>query len=94
MIQKSLSNSQKIWVIFIKVLKNTIKIRNGKCQSYMMIWLLICLVIKRPHPIITELFVSGRKVNILLVFVTQLYFAFPKTVRLNSTNYFVAKIPN
>ena len=68
--------------------------KKWKCQSYMMIWLLICLVIKRPHPIITELFVSGRKVNILLVFVTQLYFAFPKTVRLNSTNYFVAKIPN
>ena len=30
------------------------------------------------NPIITELFVRGRKLNISLVFITQSYFAVPK----------------
>ena len=34
------------------------------------------------------------KLNIFLVFVTQSYFAVPKNIRLNSTHYFVMKIPN
>ena len=29
-----------------------------------------------------------------LVFITQSYFAVPKNIRLNSTHYFVMKIPN
>ena len=33
---------------------------------------------KKRHPIITELFVRGRKSNISLVFITQSYFAVPK----------------
>ena len=32
-----------------------------------MIWLLICLVIKKLNPILTELFIKGRKLNIYLV---------------------------
>ena len=36
----------------------------------------------------------GRKLNISLVFIRQSYFAVPKDVRLNSTHYFVMKIPN
>ena len=32
------------------------------------------------------------KLNIYLVFITQSYFAVPKNIRLNSTNYFVMKI--
>ena len=42
----------------------------------------------------TELFIRGRKLNISLVFITQSYFAVPKNIRLNSTHYFVMKIPN
>ena len=59
-----------------------------------MILLLICLVIKKLNPIVTELFIRGRKLNISLVFITQSYFAVPKNIRLNSTHYFVMKIPN
>ena len=59
-----------------------------------MIWLLICLIIKKLNPIVTELFIRGRKLNISLVFITQSYFAVPKNIRLNSTHYFVMKIPN
>ena len=43
---------------------------------------------------ITELFVSGRKLNIYLVFITQCYFFVQKNIRLNSTHYFIMKIPN
>ena len=43
---------------------------------------------------VTKLFIRGRKLNICLVFITQSYFAMPKSIRLNSTHYFLMKIPN
>ena len=46
------------------------------------------------NPIGTELFIRGRKLNITLVFMIQSYFAVPKSIRLNSTHYFIRKIPN
>ena len=46
---------------------------------------------KNLNSIVTEL---CRKSNISLVFVTQSYFKFPKDVRLNTTHFFIAKIPN
>ena len=49
---------------------------------------------KNLNPIVTELFITGRKINISLVFITQSYFPFPKNVKLNPTHYFVMKIPN
>ena len=33
---------------------------------------------KTPHPIVTELFTGGLKLNISLVFITQSYFTVPK----------------
>ena len=47
---------------------------------------------KKIGQIITELFIRGRKLHISLEFITQSYFA--KNIRLNSTNYFVMKVPN
>ena len=44
--------------------------------------------------IVTELFIRGGKLNISLVFITQSYFKVPKDVRLNTTHFFIAKIPN
>ena len=49
---------------------------------------------KKLNPIVTELFIRGRKLNISIVFITQSYFKVPKDVRLNSTHFFVMKIPN
>ena len=46
------------------------------------------------NPIVTELFRRGRKLNISIVFITQSYFKVPKDVRLNSTHFFIMKIPN
>ena len=49
---------------------------------------------KKHNPILTELFIRGRKLNISIVFITQSYFAVLKNIRLNSTHYFVRKILN
>ena len=46
------------------------------------------------NPIVTELFIRGRKLNIYIVFIIQSYFKVPKDVRLNSTHFFIMKIPN
>ena len=51
-----------------------------------MIWLL--------NPVVTELFSSGRKLNISIVFITLSYFKVPKDIRLNSTHVFIMEIPN
>ena len=37
---------------------------------------------KKLGPIVTELFLRGRKFNTLLVFTSQSYFKVPKTIRL------------
>ena len=49
---------------------------------------------KKNNPIVTELLNRGRTLNISIVFITQSYFAVPKNIRLNSSHYFVMKIPN
>ena len=46
------------------------------------------------NSIVTDLFIRGRKLNISVVFITQSYFKVPKDVRLNSTHFFIMKIPN
>ena len=38
---------------------------------------------KRPDPIVTELFIRRRKLNVYFVFITQSYFSAPKNIRLN-----------
>ena len=49
---------------------------------------------KKLNSIIIEFFIKGRKLSISLVFITRLYFKVPKDVRLNSTSFFIKKIPN
>ena len=49
---------------------------------------------KKLNLIVTELFIRSRKLNISLVFITQSYFKVPKDVRLNTSHFFIAKIPN
>ena len=46
---------------------------------------------KKLDAIITELIIRGRKLNISLVFITQLYFKVPKDVRLNTTHFLLQK---
>ena len=49
---------------------------------------------KKLDSIVTELFITERKLNISLVFVTQSYFKVPKYVRLNTTHFFIANVGN
>ena len=46
------------------------------------------------NPVVTELFIRGRKLNISIVFITQSCFKVPKDVRLNSTHFFIMKSLN
>ena len=52
------------------------------------------MINKKFQAIIKELFISCRKLNVLLVFITQSYFSVPKNIRLNSTHYLIIKINN
>ena len=49
---------------------------------------------KKLLQIVTELFIRGRKL-VILVFITESYLisAVQKTIRLHSTHYFIMKIP-
>ena len=49
---------------------------------------------KKLNPIVTELFIRERTLNIYFVCITQSFFAVPKNIRLNSTYYILIKIPN
>ena len=52
---------------------------------------------KKLNPVVTELFIRGRKLNISIAFITQLYLIITqvlKDVRLNSKHFFITKIPN
>ena len=82
-----------MWMIFVKILKNTI-IKKRKILIAFDDMIADMLSNKELNPIVTELFIGGRKLNISLVFIKQSYFAGPKNIRLNSTYYFVMKIPN
>ena len=49
---------------------------------------------KKLNPVITELFIGGRELNISIIFITQSYFKVPKEIRLNTTHFFIMKIPD
>ena len=48
---------------------------------------------KKLSPIVTKLFLRGRKLNISLFYITS-YFKVPKTLRSNTTHYFIMKVSN
>ena len=49
---------------------------------------------KKLNSIVSELFIRRRKLNISLVFIASSYFRVPKDVTLNTTHFFIVKIPN
>ena len=84
-------NIQIIQIIFIKTLKNTIQIRN-KILLVFDDLIADMLNNKKLNPIVTELFIRGRNLNIFLVFITQPYFTVPKNIRLNYMHSVIMKI--
>ena len=65
-------------MIFIKTLKNTTEIKKCKIQIVFDDMIADMLSNEKLNPVVTELFIRGRKVNISLVFITESYFALPK----------------
>ena len=49
--------------------------------------IVVMLSNKKLNPVITELFIRGRNLNICIVFITQSYFSLPKNTRLNTTHF-------
>ena len=76
-----------------KILKNTIKKKN-KVVIVFDDMVTDLINNKKFNPVLTELFIRGRKLNISLVFITQSYFKVTKDVRLNCTHFFIMKISN
>ena len=78
MIQKPLWNTQMIWMIFIKILKNIIQIKNEKVLIVFDDMIVDMLSNKKLNPTVTELFITERELNISPAFITQSYIAIPK----------------
>ena len=94
MILKLLLNTKMIWMIFIKNIEEYNP--NKKCKLIIIFDDMIADMLsnKKLNPVVTELFIRGKKLNISLVFIKQSYFTVSKNIRLNSTHYFIMKIPN
>ena len=84
----------KIYRIFTKILKITIQIKKRKVLINFDDMVADMINNKKINPILTELFIRGRKPNIFFVFLTQSYFKVSKDVRLDSTHIFIMKVPN
>ena len=91
---KAFINTQMLWIIFINKLKNTTQIRKCKILIVLVDMIDDMLNNKKLNPIVTEIFIRGRKLNIFLVFIIQSYSSVPKNVRLNSKHCFIMKIQN
>ena len=79
MILKLSLNTQMIWMIFMKILKNTIQTKTAKffiVFNYMIV--MIVLSNEKVNPIVTKLFIIGRQLNVSPVFITLSYFAAPE----------------
>ena len=49
---------------------------------------------KNLNPMVTDLFIRRRKLNIAIVFIEQSYFLVTKNIKLNLTHYFIMKVRN
>ena len=69
---------------------------NKKCKILIIFDDMIADMInnKKLNPVATELFIRDRKLGISVAFITPSYFKVPKDVILNSTHFFILKIPN
>ena len=77
------------------VYKNIEKYNLGKKRKVLLVFDdMIADIInnKKLNPVVAELFIRGRKLNISIVIITQSYFKVPKEVRPNTTKIFIIKI--
>ena len=77
--------------------KNIEKYNPGKKQKVLIVFgdmIADMINDKKLNSIVTELFIRGRKLKIFIFFIVQSYFKGPKDFRLNSSHFFIMKIPN
>ena len=75
------------------IYKNTKEYNIGKkCKILIVFDDLVANMInnEKLNPVVTELFIKGRKLNIFFVFITQSYCKVPKDVRLKSIHKFLS----
>ena len=63
-------------MIFMKIFKNTFQVKKIKILIIFDDMIADVLINKKVNPIVTELFIGRRKLNIALVFVTKIFFVF------------------
>ena len=78
MIFKLLLNTRVIWMILKKILKNTIQIQKRILLIVFDYMTADMLSNRKLNPIVIELSIRGKIINIFLVFITQPYSAAPK----------------
>ena len=82
MILKLLLNNQTIWlIIWFDIYKNIKDYNPNKTRQILIAFddmIANMLNNKKLNPIVTDLFIRGRKLNISLAFITQSYFAVRK----------------
>ena len=76
MILKLFLNIQMIWMIFKKILKNTIPKKPRKVLMVFDDMITDLLSNKQLNSVVTELYIRSRKLNIPLVFVIQHDFSY------------------
>ena len=82
MVSKLLLNTWMIWMIFFKILIVFDDMISDMLNN------------KRHNPIVAELFIRGRKLNVSLVFIMQYCFVVPKNISLISAHYLIMNIPS
>ena len=84
------SNNIQVCKMFIKEEYNS-----GKSYKVLIVFddiIAYMITNRKLNSIVTELFIRGRELNILLVFITQSYFKVPKDIRLNPGHHVIVKI--
>ena len=92
MILKLLLDTRIIWIIYIKASKNTRK--KPKITILFDDMIVDMHSNKKSNEIVTKLIIRSRKLSISLTFITQSSFKVLKDVILNTTHFFIQKIPN
>ena len=92
MISKLLLNTRVIWMMSIKILKNTIQVRNSKILIAFDDMIVDMLSNKKFNPIVMELFIWGKKTKHFFCFYWAVLFWCTK--KLNSTYYLIMKVRN
>ena len=52
------------------------------------------IINQKLNPVVTEILIRARKLNVSIVFIVQSYFKVPKEVRLNTTHFVILTTTN